>query len=329
MNINITPTPSPVASHFGTTLRVTTEAVELRDRSYRLDSVRSARATRVRSNRDTLVFIFVLAAVVLVILYVSLRIALDADPNIMWTGFGIAALLVGLSFNMVLIIGLIIFYRSAMKGWHYIYIARLQRTLWHTDIAVSFHPEPIDRVVAAVNQGLKMVRNGDAPAEPATLYYEEHGIRVEDSGIDVDGRAYSIDAVRHAASDPVRIIPWYLLILNYLGVFFAISIFNNISEDISAYLRMALFIGIGLSMLLVLLVVGRLIQHVNKDKHMPGGGAHECKLHTASETLLVFASIDREFSRAAVDAVNAAVQKHRASSNKRQSATSASQQSTL
>lgn len=327
--MNTTPTPSPSATYFGTTLRVTTQAVELRDRSYRLDSVRSARATRVRSNRDTLVFIFVLAAVMLLILYVSLRIVLDADLNIMWTGFGIVALLVGLGFNLVLIICLIIFYRSAMKGWHYIYMARLQRTLWHTDIAVSFHPGPIDRVVAAVNQGLKMVRNGDAPAEPATLYYEEHSIRVEDSSMDVDGQVYSIDALRHASSDPVRTLPWYLLILNYLGVFFAISIFNNISDDISAYLRMSLFIGIGLSMLLVLLAVGRLIQHVNKDKQMPVGSAHECKLHTASETFLIFVSIDREFSKAAVDAVNAAVRKHIPSTKRRQSATSTSQETTL
>ncbi len=326
--MNTTPTPSTVATYFGTTLRVTTAAVELRDRSYRLNSVRSAQATKVRSNRDMLVFIFMLAVFVLVILYISLRIALDADPNIVWTGFGVVALLVGLSFNLVLVIGLVMLYRSTMKGWHYIYLARLQRTLWHTDIAVSLHPEPIDRVVAAVNQGLNMVRNGNAPAEPATLYYEEHSIRVEDSSMDVDGRVYSIDAVRHASSDHVRTIPWYLLILNYVGFFFAISVFNNISSDIPPYLRMALFIGIGLSMLIILLAVARLIQHVNKDKHMPGSSAHECKLHTTNETFLVFASIDREFTKATVDAVNAAVQRHMASAKKRPSATSRSQQTT-
>ena len=329
--MNTTRTTTEDVFYFGTTLRVTTKAVELHDRSYRLDSVRSAQAIRVRSNRTMLGFLFALAAFVLVTLYLSLSIVLDLDPNLVWTGFGIIALLICLGFNLAFVIGLVIFYRSTMKSWHYIYVARLQRKLWHTDIAVSLHPEPVDRVVAAVNQALDMVRNGGTPTEPATLYYEEHSIRIDDSGMDIDGQVYAIDTVRYASIDSVTTIPWYMLAFSHLGVFSSIYlftyIFNGIGRDVPAELRMVLFISIGVGMLLIVLAAGRFIQYVNKDKHMPASYAYECKLHTANETFLAFASVDQAFTRAAVDAVNAAVRRQAPSAKKRPSATRPSQRS--
>lgn len=318
--------PRPV--YFGTSLRVTTQAVELRDRSYGLDNVQSVQVTRVRSNGTMLVFLFMLAAFVLGLLFFSLKIAIDAGSKIVETSFGIAGLLIGLAFNLALISGLVIFYRTVMNGWHYIYVARLRRKRWHTDIAASFHTEPIDQVAVAVNQALSMIHNGGAPADLATLYYEEHSILVDDTLINVDGQVYPTNTVTYASMDTISAIPWYMLILNYIWTLVFIGIYRAVSRNLSSEMALILLFGIAIALMLMLLVATRVLQRTNKDKDYPTTGTYECKLHTADATMFGFVSVDKEYTRAAVDAVNAIARRQTASTRRPPSATRTSQRTT-
>lgn len=322
--------PTEGTTHFGTTLRVTAEAVELRDRSYRLDTIRSARAAKVRSNRTMLAALVVFTAFVLPIFYISLRIVLDADPKFLWNGFGIAAMLLGLAINAAFFIGLVVLYRSTMKGWHYVYLARVQRKLWYTDIAASLRPEPIDQVVFAVNQALNRVSSGGAPLpqEPATLYYEEHSVRIEDDSLEVDGQAYPTGNVVYASHDAVSVTPWYILAFNHGWYFLIIGIYSTLSRNLSSTAALVLIVGVAVGLVLIVLSAGRVVQHVNRDKHPPIGVVYECKLHTAKETRLAFVSTDREFVKATADAVNTAVRKQPVSTRKHTSTTGPAQQTT-
>ncbi|HEX8229978.1 MAG TPA: hypothetical protein VF826_11795 [Chloroflexia bacterium] len=325
--MDTTPTSSDSTSYFGTTLRVTAEAVELRDRSYRLDSIRSARATRVRSNRLMLVFLVMFASFVVALIYYSLQMVLAGNIIIIGTDLGNAAALVCLAFNVAFVVGLAIFYRSTMKSWHFIYLARLQRKLWYTDIAASLHPGPITQVVAAVNQALEISRNEGAQAESTTLYYEEHSVRVDDSVISVDGQDYPAGRFTFVSMDPVNTLPWYLLGVSYSGGYFLLYLYTAVSPDGPGEFNFIAFAGFLTGVLLIALAAGRIIRHVNQDGGKPSGGTYECKLHNVNETVVAFASVDREYTKAAVDAINVVVRKQTAVSGKRSSTTRPSQRS--
>ncbi|MDQ3703827.1 MAG: hypothetical protein M3437_01145 [Chloroflexota bacterium] len=315
--MNTTPTPGAVATYFGTTLRVTTAAVELRDRSYRLDNVKSVRVTRVRSNRAMFGLLFPFAAIVLGTIYFSLSMVFTSDIFALGTDLGNGAALMCLAFNLALITGLVLFYRAIMKDCHYIYLARLQRKLWYTEIAASLRPEPVDRVVASVNQALDMIRNGGAPAEPATLYYEEHSIRIEDGSINVDGQVYTTGSLTHASIDTIGTLPWFVLALNYMWSFLFITLFNVLLRNLPSETALVLMFGIVVGICLILLAAARVIQRASKDAGKAIGNAYECKLHTANETMVAFASTDEEYTRAAVDAVTAAIRRQAPSSRRR------------
>jgi hypothetical protein len=186
-----------------------------------------------------------------------------------------------------------------MEGWYYIYVARLRRKLWYANISASLSPGPVEQIATAVNQALSILRNGAAPAEPASLYYEEHSILVNDSGINVDGQVYPTNTITYASIDSIGALPWYMLVLNQIWYLVLIGIYSTLSRIIPSDMALVLMFG----MLLILLVVARVLQRMNKDYST--SGTYECKLHTANETIVAFASVDMEYTKAAVDTVNA------------------------
>ncbi len=319
MNTSQSASAPPV--YLAASLRVTAVAIELRDRSYRLDSVRSVRATRVRSNRTMLGLLIMLAVFVVATVYFSLRLILASDLIVIGTDLGNVASIICLAFNLALVIGLVIFYRATMKGWHYVYLARLQRKLWYTDIAASLRPEPLDEVVSAVSQAVRLFSRYGPPSEPATLYVEEHSIRIEDNDINVDGQSYPTGSIIYASADAISTSPWYVLAWSYLSTFLFIKLYGTLTRIVPSEVALVLVLGIAAGLFLIWLAAGRLIQHVNKDKHYPANGAHECKLHTSSETIVALASVDREFIKEAANAVNALARGRTASIQRRPSAT--------
>jgi low affinity Fe/Cu permease len=232
-----------------------------------------------------------------------------------------------LVFNLVAIGGLVIFYRSTRKGWYFIYIARLHRKLWYTDIAASFHPEPIEQLAMAVNQALELARVGEAQSEADTLYYEEQSIRLEDNSIIINGQMQSTENVKYASMDVVTGTPWYMLALSYAWIFLVASVYGTLSRSFSSTGALVLIIGVAVVVFLSMVVAGKVVQITNKDKRYSTSGAYECKLHTADQTMLAFISVDKEFVRATVDAVNAVVRSHAADS-KRPSASRPSHRTT-
>jgi hypothetical protein len=127
--------------------------------------------------------------------------------------------------------------------------------------------------------------------------------------------------------DPVNTLPWYLLGVSYSGGYFLLYLYTAVSPDGPGEFNFIAFAGFLTGVLLIALAAGRIIRHVNQDGGKPSGGTYECKLHNVNETVVAFASVDREYTKAAVDAINVVVRKQTAVSGKRSSTTRPSQRS--
>jgi hypothetical protein len=102
-------------------------------------------------------------------------------------------------------------------------------------------------------------------------------------------------------------------------------LYTAVSPDAPGEFKFIAFAGFLTGVLLIALAATRIIRHVNRDVEKPSDGTYECKLHNANETVVAFASVDREYTKAAVDAINVVVRKQLALGSKRSSTTRPSQ----
>ena len=187
------------SAYFGTTLRITNEAVELPDRSYNLSSVDAARVHKINSKRSALVVFVFLAAVGVYLLYETASIILGRDKESADSWISQTVLGACLVVDVAVAVGLFMLYRSIVRGTHYIYVAKLHSRIWSTVIAASASAKGIQGIVDTVNATLAARQKEETPSETRTIYYSEQWIKIGDNSIDSENGTYPLDDVRFAS----------------------------------------------------------------------------------------------------------------------------------
>ena len=322
MNTTI-PTTGDTQS-FRSPLRVTSEAVELRDRSYPLGEVRSAQVVKVRADSLGLrlgimaMFYFLGTALVLLVRY-FVQISQNGAPLFQLPS-GYSAFTANsdstlrTTFFVFVIAGLLGLYVlsrvRSIKG-RYLYAANLRSPFWSTIIAASRDEQPVVQVVASVNMALKEKAGGiqAAPSqtqgsEPEVYYESDNAVTVDDNWVELPGKSYPLASLHFATAYPVVGQSIRDTFINSGVIGGVLGVLNGLTSDPQVR-------GVPWEPWVLYLLAGIAISAfqflINKRKGGPLAIIHVCWLRTAKEDFVAFTSIDRGYTEQVVRAINQAV----------------------
>lgn len=307
-------------------LRVTNEAVELRDRSYPMGEIRSAQVVKVRADSLGLrlgimaMFYFLGTAVVLLVRYLVQvsqngaplfqlppgysAFTADSDSTLRTTFF--VVVVAGLA-------GLYVLSRVRSLKGRFLYAANLRSPFWSTIVAASRDEQPMLQIVAAVNMALKERSSSivaspgsatEARTEPETYYESDNAVTVNDSWVELPGKSYPLASLHFATAYPVigQSIRDTFINSGIIGT--ALGVLNGLTSDPQVR-------GVPWEPFVLYLLAGAAISGfqflVNKRKGGPLAIIHVCWLRTAREDFIAFTSIDRGYTEQVVRAINQAI----------------------
>lgn len=199
---------TPHTLQISSPIRVTGEAVELRDRAYPIHEIESAQVVEVVPSQTTWNNRIVGTAIYTLVF--ATRSFVEQRP---WASNGLAGI-VAWFLPVVAVILIIatcvwIWYRVSRKNWQHMYVASLDMTLGKTAIAASYDQRDVENIVAEVSRALAQAHSKpqpslDAPADlrgdvntdlPNVLYSNENSIYIDSNHLTVEG-SYSLPVSR-------------------------------------------------------------------------------------------------------------------------------------
>ncbi|MDQ5824556.1 MAG: DUF6232 family protein [Chloroflexota bacterium] len=313
---------------FRSPLRVTSEGVELRDRTYQLQEIRSAQVVRIRADSLGLRLgvmacaYFLGTALVLLVRY-FIQIAANGatlfELPIGYTRTATAdsdSTLGTLIFMLALagLMGLFVAFRLRSLGGRYMYAANLRSPFWSTIIAASRDEEAMNEVVSAVQQALRE-KAQDAQssaaanatretARPQVYYENENTISIDDTWLELPGKSYPVASLHFAAAYPVMAQSIRDTFTNSGLIGVAFGVFNGLTSDPQLrelpMLPLVLYLLAGAAISVFLFMV-------NRRKGGPLAIIHVCWIRTAYEDAVAFTSIDQGYTSQVVRAINETV----------------------
>lgn len=314
---------------FRSPLRVTSEAVELRDRAYPLQEIKSAQVVKVRADSLTLrlgimaLAYFLGTALVLLARYLTQvtrngaplfqlpqgysAFTADSDSTLKTIIFMLA---------IAALVGLFVASKLRSISGRYLYAANLRSPFWSSIIAASREEKAVGQVVAAVSMALRE-RSGNihpapntphTPAEPEIYYQDENAVSINDTSLEVQGKSFPVSSLHFATAYPVvgQSIRDTFTSTGLVGL--AFGALNGISSD--PQVREVPWVPLIIYLLAGAAISGFLFL-VNKRKGGPLAIIHVCWVRTAREDTVAFTSIDQGYTEQVVRAINEAVHHRR------------------
>ncbi|HYP39451.1 MAG TPA: DUF6232 family protein [Chloroflexia bacterium] len=311
---------------FRSPLRVTSEAVELRDRAYPLQEIKSAQVVKVRADSLSLrlgimaLAYFLGTALVLLVRYLT-QIAQNGAP-LFQLPQGYSAFTANSDSTlqtiifMLAIAGLVgLFVASKLRSisGRYLYAANLRSPFWSSIIAASKEEKAMGRIVAAVSMALRE-RSGTSaptaqtPAEPEIYYQDENAVSINDTSLEVQGKSFPVSSLHFATAYPVvgQSIRDTFTSTGLVGL--AFGALNGVSSD--PQVREVPWVPLIIYLLAGAAISGFLFL-VNKRKGGPLAIIHVCWVRTAREDTVAFTSIDQGYTEQVVRAINETVHHRR------------------
>lgn len=303
---------------FRSPLRVTSEAVELRDRKYPLQEIRLAQVVKVRADSLGLrlgimaLAYFIGTALVLLLRYLT-QIAANGAP-LFELPEGYSAFtadsdstLKTIVFVLALagLVALFVVNKLRSLGSRYMYAANLRSPFWSTIIAASRDDKVIVQIVAAVKQALHARSSSSQPApEPEVYYQDDNAVSVDDTWVELPGKSYAVSSLHFATAYPVvgQSIRDTFTSSGLVGL--ALGTLNGMTSD--PQVREVPWTPLVLYLLAGAAISGFLFL-VNKRKGGPIAIIHVCWLRTAHEDAVAFTSIDQGYTEQVVRAINETV----------------------
>lgn len=309
---------------FRSPLRVTSEAVELRDRAYPLQEIRSARVVKVRADSlglrlGIMALAYFLGTVLVLLVRYLTQIAANGAPLFQlpqgYSAFTAESdsTLKTMIFVLALagLTGLFVLSKLRSLGGRYLYAANLRSPFWSSMIAASKDERAMGQIVAAVSMALRE-RSGNQPHAPgasgelATYYQDENVVTIDDTWLELPGKSYPVSNLHFATAYPVVGQSMRDTFTNSGLVGLALGILNGMTGDPQA--QGVLWGPLVLYLLLGVVISGFLFL-VNKRKGGPLAIIHVCWLRTAREDNIAFYSIDRGYTEQVVRAINETVRR--------------------
>jgi hypothetical protein len=312
---------------FRSPLRVTSQAVELRDRKYPLQEIRSAQVVKVRADSLGLrlgimaLAYFLGTALVLLVRYFT-QIAANGAP-LFQLPQGYSAFtadsdstLKTMIFVLALaaLMGLFVANKLRSLSGRYLYAANLRSPFWSTIVAASRDEAPVGQVVSAVKQALREKADATQPssgenatqegAGPEVYYQDENTVSIDDTWVELPGKSYPVAGLHFATAYPVVGQSIRDTFTNSGLVGLAFGVLNGLSSD--PQVREVAW-GPLVVYLLAGAVISGLLFLVNKRKGGPLAIIHVCWLRTAHEDAIAFTSIDQGYTEQVVRAINETV----------------------
>lgn len=310
---------------FRSPLRVTSEGEELRDRTYRLQEIRSAQVVKIRADSLGLRLgvmacaYFLGTALVLLVRYFIQIAANGATLFELPIGYTRTATAdsdstLGTLIFMLVLAGLMaLFTASRLRslGGRYMYAANLRSPFWSTLISASRDQESMERVVSAVQQALREKAGDPQPSPtgnatpeadgPVVYYEDENTVSIDDTWLELPRKSYPVASLHFAAAYPVIAQSIRDTFTNSGLVGLALGVLNGMTTDPQVrevpWVPLVLYLLAGAAISVFLFTV-------NKRKGGPLAIIHVCWVRTAYEDAVAFTSIDQGYTAQVVRAIN-------------------------
>ncbi|MEA2573162.1 MAG: hypothetical protein QOH93_460 [Chloroflexia bacterium] len=325
--MNTTAPTTGDARLFRSPLRVTSEAVELRDRAYPIQEIRSAQVVKIRADSlglrlGIMAFAYFLGTALVLLVRYLMQIAANGAP-LFQLPQGYSAFtadsdstLKTMLFVLAIagLVGLFVASRVRSLSGRYLYAANLRSPFWSTIVAASREEAPVGQVVSAVKQALREKAESLQPsadtnatpegAQPEVYYQEENTVSIDDTWLELPGKSYPVSSLHFATAYPVVGQSIRDTFTNSGLVGLGFGVLNGLSSD--PQVREVAWVPLVLYLLAGAAISGFFFL-VNKRKGGPLAIIHVCWVRTAHEDTVVFHSIDQGYTEQVVRAINETV----------------------
>lgn len=315
--MNTSPTLSNYTLQISSPIRVTSEAVELRDRQYPLRGIGAARVVRVRPDNfsvrlGAMAFAYCLGSLaVLLVQYFAELVRNGGQLFQIRSGYSLFTAASDNTFKTILfvlavllVVGAFLISRLVSIGKNYLYAASLRSPLWGTTIAASQDRAPIEELVSAVNRALNEKRQGGVAGETSVYYDEQNAAGIDDTWLELPGNTYAVASLKFATSYTIQAQPLIDTIKSFGAVGLLLGVLNALTGNPTSneipWGPFVLYLALGA-------LASGFILLVNRSRGGPLGIIYVCHLRTVYEEVTAFISMDRVYTNSIVVAINRAV----------------------